>query len=332
VRLRKGFETAGFNDASQANRQLDEQESQRLLYVGMIRAADHLAISLYHNPPKHGMPNCHAMRLFAQADQLAHAGAAHEQSAATAIAPAESPGPAPAAVSLEERERFIAARRRLLARVTATVPTTATVLARVAAAADSMQEPTDPLAAVSRPEVADEPDAPARQPVARSGATLGSTVHRALELLDLVAPTGQAVNLAVAAACGELGVPRFAGEVLERVRSALQSPTVRLAGTNRHWKEVPIVADIGGRIVEGFIDLLVDTSDGLVVVDYKTDPVRTEAEVAEKTATYTPQITAYAKAVATAGLQVHQAILCFISKDTVVEMKVLTGLNQKTES
>ena len=154
---------------------------------------------------------------------------------------------------------------------------------------------------------------------------MGSAVHRALELLDLRAPAEQAINFAVEMACSELGSPRLGGTVRMLVQSALRSPVIRLAGTCRHWKEVPIVADVEGRIVEGVIDLLVDTSDGLIVIDYKTDQVRSGTERDERTAAYAPQITAYAKALASTGLHVHQALLCFIGKDTVTEMQIETA-------
>ena len=36
---------------------------------------------------------------------------------------------------------------------------------------------------------------------------------------------------------------------------------------------------VDGVLVEGFIDLLIDTPDGLVVVDYKTDQVPSDAEL-----------------------------------------------------
>ena len=319
VRVRKGFETPGFADAQRSDQELDEQESLRLLYVGMTRAADHLAISLYHNPPKNGAPNSHAMRLFALLDQLADAGAAHEPSAPLFTAPADAQESVPTAVSLEERERFHTERRQLLARLTATVPTTATGLATATGVGDVAQEPADLLIAADSPETA---DARVRRSVARSGATVGSAVHRALELLDLASPTEQAISLAVKASCGELGSPRLVGAVRVLVQSALRSPVVGLAGTCRHWKEVPIVADIDGRIVEGLIDLLVDTGDGLVVVDYKTDRVRSVTERDEKATAYAPQITAYVKALASTGLHVHQALLCFIGKDAVTEVQI----------
>ena len=47
-------------------------------------------------------------------------------------------------------------------------------------------------------------------------------------------------------------------------------------------------------MVEGFIDLLYETPAGLVVVDYKTDSVRSEAQVTEAMARYRLQGAAYA--------------------------------------
>jgi ATP-dependent helicase/nuclease subunit A len=108
------------------------------------------------------------------------------------------------------------------------------------------------------------------------------------------------VNRAVTAACAELRVPHLAGEVRSRVQAALTAQIIQLAATRRHWKEVPIVAELGGRVVEGFIDLVVDTDEGLVIVDYKTDSARSAADIETKVHHYTPQIRAYAQALALA--------------------------------
>jgi ATP-dependent helicase/nuclease subunit A len=117
-------------------------------------------------------------------------------------------------------------------------------------------------------------------------------------------------------------VPRLTKEVRSRVQAALAAQIVQLAATRRHWKEVPVVADLGGRIVEGFIDLVVETDDGLVVVDYKTDSVGSEADVRAKAEHYAPQIRAYAEALALAtGLRVAAPQLLFCqptSADPVV--------------
>lgn len=72
-----------------------------------------------------------------------------------------------------------------------------------------------------------------------------------------------------------------------------------------HHKELYVAAPVGELTVEGYVDLLVETADGLVVVDYKTDSVSNEAEVDAKLAHYGLQGTAYALAIESAtGLSV----------------------------
>ncbi len=55
-------------------------------------------------------------------------------------------------------------------------------------------------------------------------------------------------------------------------------------------------APLGDRIIEGYVDLLIETPEGLVVVDYKTDTVNTPAEINAKLTTYELQAATYAVA------------------------------------
>jgi ATP-dependent helicase/nuclease subunit A len=119
----------------------------------------------------------------------------------------------------------------------------------------------------------------------------------------------------------------MAGEVRSRVQAALTAHIIQLAATRRHWKEVPIVAELGGRVVEGFIDLIVETADGLLIVDYKTDTARTAADIQAKTQHYTPQIRAYAQALALAtGLRIAppQLLFCRSSSTSAVTVSLET--------
>jgi ATP-dependent helicase/nuclease subunit A len=306
IDLFKGFKTPGFAAAQQAEKTLDQEEQLRLLYVGMTRAADHLIVSIYHHPPQHGRPDTHAMRLFQMLPALQAAGAACEPAAQPVPADAPRPTAAIDGACAEARLQFLTSREELLRSAWTRLPTTATGLA--ATAAEESQEPADPLEAAA----IDPADPAAGWPTARSGATLGSAVHRALEILDLTQVADQAVNHAVTAACAELGVPRLAGEVRSRVQAALRAPIIQLAATHRHWKEVPIVAQLGSRIVEGFIDVVIETDEGLLIVDYKTDSARTAADIEAKTQHYAPQIRAYAQALALAtGLTLAPPQLLF---------------------
>ena len=78
ITLYKEFTTPGFAAAQQAEKDLDQQEQLRLLYVGMTRAADHLIVSIHHHPPQRGGPDTHAMRLSQMLPVLEAAGAACE--------------------------------------------------------------------------------------------------------------------------------------------------------------------------------------------------------------------------------------------------------------
>ena len=285
ITLHKEFKTPGFAAAQQTEKVLDQQEQLRLLYVGMTRAADHLIISLYHHPPRHGRPDTHAMRLSHLLATLQAAGAACEPAAPAVPVCLPEPAAAATGVSAGTRRLFLTAREELLKSVVTRLPATATGL--VEAAAAQSQEPPGPLPAPSTGPA----DPAATRPPGRGGATLGSTVHRALEILDLHKPTDQAVNQATTAACAELRVPHLAGDVRSRVQAALTAPIIQLAATRRHWKEVPIIAELSGRVVEGVIDL---------IVDYKTDSAQTAADVTAKAHHYTPQIRAYAQALALA--------------------------------
>ena len=70
----------------------------------------------------------------------------------------------------------------------------------------------------------------------------------------------------------------------------------RAVESGRHWREVPVGVPIAGGSLQGFIDLLFEGPDGLVIVDYKTDSVSAEGTSAAA-AKYRPQAAGYALAI-----------------------------------
>jgi ATP-dependent helicase/nuclease subunit A len=67
-------------------------------------------------------------------------------------------------------------------------------------------------------------------------------------------------------------------------------------------------------VLEGYIDLIYRTDDGLVVVDYKTDSWRDERDLQAKVNRYRVQIEAYGRAVSeAAGERVAGLLLLFLS-------------------
>jgi ATP-dependent helicase/nuclease subunit A len=129
----------------------------------------------------------------------------------------------------------------------------------------------------------------------RAGTAVGRAVHAVLQTVDLA--TGAELGAAARAQAVAEGVADRADEVRGLAEAALQAPVVRAAVTGGHrwWREVPVAAEVDGTVLEGFIDLLVESDDGLVVVDYKTDHV-SEHEVEALLARYSVQGAAYAVA------------------------------------
>jgi ATP-dependent helicase/nuclease subunit A len=148
----------------------------------------------------------------------------------------------------------------------------------------------------------------------RYGTAIGRAVHGALQTVDLATGDGlSATSAAQAAAEGVLGKE----EIIEALcRSALGSDIVQRAAQRRYWREVYVGIPYGEGVLEGYIDLLYEEDEGLVIVDYKTDSWRAESELDEKAERYRVQLQAYAGAVREAvGCEVTQVSLLFLACD-----------------
>jgi ATP-dependent helicase/nuclease subunit A len=80
---------------------------------------------------------------------------------------------------------------------------------------------------------------------------------------------------------------------------------------------------LGDVVVEGFVDLLVETADGLVVVDYKTDGVRSDDELDAAYRRYRLQGAAYALALEEhLGRSVAGVVFLFVTPTGPVERAI----------
>ena len=114
-----------------------------------------------------------------------------------------------------------------------------------------------------------------------------------------------------------------ADDVEQRVRNALNSDVVREAARCRHWRELYAAAEVEGRLLEGFIDLLYEAPDGsFVVVDYKTRDSDERPDLRQRPG-YRLQIAAYALMVAQAtGRAVSRCVFVFLGPGSVHEVEV----------
>jgi ATP-dependent exoDNAse (exonuclease V) beta subunit len=270
VKTTQKFRTEGFNALDTVEREHGEHERLRLLYVAATRAEDHLIVSVHR---KHNDAVSHAA-ILARVCEL-------RPDLWRSYGPRQLVLQAPPSVALPVAPPDAAARRREWDAERARV-IDAQAGARVRAAT-----------AVSAEAEVDLDTPPWKK--GRAGSSVGRAVHATLQTVDLA--TGDGLRaIAFAQAAGE-GVAHKVDDIERLARAALGSSAVREAvASKRYWREVYVAAPVGDALVEGFIDLLYETADGLVVVDYKTDTVRSPAEVDAAVARYRLQGATYAVA------------------------------------
>lgn len=330
VRIRKGIATANHEPRADLELEMDAHEKLRLFYVASTRARDHLVVSVHH---KEGGPQTYANRVwtyFTEHPELWRARAEDPPVIEQLDLLAELvPPTAPSVDSLpavDDRQAWIEARTRMLDSQQAPRVLSATAVARAAVAArsdDAALVDDDGFLDDLDPPEADEVDAPAvvDRRRGRAGTAVGRAVHATLQVIDLAEPV--ALSAQVLRQCQAESIPELADLVAKLVGSALASPTIALAATTAHHRELYVAAPVGSRVVEGYIDLLIETPEGLVVVDYKTDAVRSEADIDAKLAAYELQGASYAVALqAVTGLKVTECRFVFCRPNGAVERAI----------
>jgi ATP-dependent exoDNAse (exonuclease V) beta subunit len=294
------FKTSRYDPLDQEEKQHDGAEQHRLLYVAATRARDHLVVSLWH---RNEDQRSHASVLWESCAAIPHLWQGWEPEEP---APTRAPA-APFDDTLEARARWLADRQRLLERAARRPVVAATAIARAADMAESKPEAVEELPPWRR---------------GRAGTSIGRAVHSVLQTVDL--DTGQGIVAIAAAQAAAEGVPGRAAEVERLVRAALASPVVREAvAGERYWREVFVSAAVGGTVVEGFIDLLYETPDGYVVVDYKTDNLPADADLDRALERYRLQGATYALALQqTLGRPVADVVFVFVRTPEAVARSV----------
>ena len=298
--FRAGRATQGFA-ALQANERVQERaEANRLLYVAATRARDFLIVSLHHKAEtmktREG-DRSHAAVLWD--GHLEHPSLASklELGLGLRLVPA-GPPPPPGDVATERREWSARREERI----------------------DSLRR-SGVRAATELKKQADV--AVERQPWqrGRGGTSLGRAVHATLQTIDLA--TGDSLRETARAQAAAEGISERAATVEARVEAALASDVAKQAAAARHWRELYLAAPMGEFTIEGYVDLLYETDDGLVLADWKTDALDPRKDSTEAVSRYGEQIGAYARLLETTlGRPVVRGVLVFLSDTQAVEIDV----------
>jgi ATP-dependent helicase/nuclease subunit A len=98
------------------------------------------------------------------------------------------------------------------------------------------------------------------------------------------------------------------------------SPSVREASLIPHWREIYACTPVDGRLLEGYIDLLYRSADGLVVVDHKTAATSDPDDLDRRVEGYRIQGASYALTIAaTTAEPVLRVTFLFLTPDGAVE-------------
>jgi ATP-dependent helicase/nuclease subunit A len=269
-----------FEDFIPLDEQMSDAERRRLLYVACTRAIDHLIVSLHRYPDSTASETAESGRL------LVDAGADDPATGARPLVPTSDrfglERPPPPELAWHDHEVWDNERQRAFS--------TARVRPSVSATYLAGEADTDP----GLDKGAVDLDLPPWQR-GRYGTAVGRAVHAVLQYVDL--GSGDDIDAEAAAQCAAEGILGMDDTVAELARSALAAPIVRRAVGSAHHRELFVAAPVGGRTVEGYIDLFVETDAGGIIVDYKTDqwPDHLDGgtERAERIATYRRQLAVY---------------------------------------
>ncbi len=315
------FETAGFEPARRAEHDAQIAEEARLLYVAATRARDHLVVSVHHRDTDK-CPAASVQEIAGDVPDLWRAANVpdSEPAPAAATSPADTQAPERDRdlPDLESRAEWQGRRAALVAtnRRAPTISATALATSDGAGGLAGRVAPRDPNLESDEP----EGDRPAWRR-GRAGTAIGRAVHAVLQTVDFVSGAGLQ-PVARAQALAE-GIPERAREIELLTASVLAAPVLELARAGRAWREVPVAAPIGATMLEGFIDLLIEGPDGLIVVDYKTDHVPNDADIDAAMARYRIQGAAYALALESAlGRPVTRVVFVFARRGGAVEREI----------
>jgi ATP-dependent exoDNAse (exonuclease V) beta subunit len=316
----KNVTTLEYAEWAPIDEQMSFHERIRLLYVACTRARDHLVVSLHRKarvtaPASSRRTNAELLLdgTAALVDELPDGADVVESLPLLTLEPPSPPPP----MAEWEAERTAALRRA--SRPTAVAATALTD----EGTPDSEGEPDPGLE--KRPRDLDLPP----WLKGRYGTAVGRAVHAVLQTVDLA--TGAGLEEALAAQCEAESVTDRRADVDTLVRAALGSPSVREAATCPHWREVYVCTPIDDRLLEGYIDLLYRTPEGLVVVDHKTAATSDPAELDRRVEGYRIQGASYALAVAaTTAEPVVRVTFLFLTPDGAVE-RHLSRLDQSVE-
>ena len=294
VRFAKHLETPGFAKLWEREEKLQRDEYVRRNYVGATRARDHLILSVYHKTTKEdakSKTDAQVIDTVIKEENVSCRRLTHDEIPDPPQMERENDLTA-GDETADERQRWIIEREAAIQRFGKQPHETVT-------SASGRNRRAAPRTS-SNPRDESNVDQSGDRPPWRRGraaTALGRATHAVLQVVDLKDPDPEQIRQEARAQAAAESLEGKAAEQIERlVLNATESEVVQDAvSAGRYWRELYVSAEIEGVQVDGFIDLLFQQTNGkLVVVDYKTDTLRSDEAYDEAVARFRKQAALYA--------------------------------------
>ena len=313
------FATPRFEAMVELDNRMTTEEHIRLMYVATTRARDHLVLSM-RRPAKGAKTTAASIAEYMEScDDLWRPVELNELAASVQTQASDSDDQ-PHAIdetlhSTEHLVQWAVDRKRTVDEFSRPQFVAATGLSR--AFKDEEEEQDNPE--------------PWRR--GRAGTSVGRAVHAVLQSIDLATGAGAGIEHRARAQAVAEGVPDREEEIAQLAQVAVDSDIVRRAvASQRIWREVPVAAPVGDGSLHGFIDLLFEEENGLVVVDYKTDSV-TEEQLPQVIDRYRLQGGAYAHAISQiTGKRVKEVVFLYLQPKSEVVLPDLADAIKQAQA
>ena len=302
------LQTPGYGSMVEREKLMTAAEQVRLMYVAATRARDHLVVSLRRQDTSRAGNSAAAVI----SGHMAECPELWEQvelyPSAEKVSPSQHRGPEDPALygehSPEARDRWRDRRLRLIGEMGRSTSVAATALSGGDEGEKAERETEEPWRR------------------GRAGTALGMAVHAVMQSIDLA--TGDGIDDQARVQASAEAIPHLEKEIANLCRRAVASEIVRRAVVSgRLWREIPVAAATKVGSLYGFIDLLFEERDGLVVVDYKTDRVDPSGE-SDPSVRYRLQGGAYAHAIQqVTGREVKEVVFLYLDTGKEVRLEDL---------
>ncbi len=301
---RPSLTTGAYEDVQEREKLAEEAEDIRLMYVAATRAKDHLVISLFHTGRSNDSPAAVIDRLGSEKSELWHEIALHPiQDISEPVTNTEDKK----VDTRADREVWLDHRHKVLQRASKPATVAVTAIANIAK------------------EEAEKGEVYYRR--GRGGTNLGRAVHSVLQSVDLATAIGLE-HISKAQAEAE-GIPGRWQEVVKLAKKGIESSIVRRAvASGNYYREVFVSAALENGLVEGFIDLLFEEEDGIVIADYKTDIIDDDMDE-KRLEQYKLQAGAYALAISEViGRTAKEVVLVFVRSGKEISLGNIDELRE----